>query len=83
VEKLMESLGIEICKSKASRLCSELTKTVEEFRESPLGVFPNACLDATFTKVREGGHVHSMALAVATGVDLGGAPYPVHGDWGG
>jgi transposase-like protein len=69
VEKPVESLGIEIGKSKASRLCAELSKTEEEFRERPLGEFPYAYLDATFPKLREGGHVHSMALAVATGVD--------------
>jgi transposase-like protein len=72
VEKLVESLGIEFGKSKASRLCAELSKTVEEFRERPLGEFPYACLDATFPKAREGGHARSMTLAVAIGVDPGG-----------
>jgi putative transposase len=69
----VESLGIEIGKSKVSRLCSELSKTVEEFRERPLGEFPYAYLDAAFLKASEGGHARSMALAVATGVDPSGA----------
>jgi transposase-like protein len=72
-EKIAESLGIEIGKSKVSRLCAELSKAVQEFRERPLGEFPYACLDAAFPKAREGGHVRSMALAAATGVDPGGA----------
>jgi transposase-like protein len=46
---------------------------LEEFRERPLGEFPYVYLDATFPKAREGGHARSMALAVATGVDPGGA----------
>jgi transposase-like protein len=55
------------------RLCAEISKTAEEFRERPLGEFPYSYLDAAFPKVLEGGHARSMALAAATGVDPSGA----------
>jgi transposase-like protein len=73
VERLVESMGIDIDKSKVSRLCEELSEEVREFRSRPLGEMPYVYLDATFPKVREGGRVQSMALAVAIGVARDGS----------
>jgi hypothetical protein len=42
VARHAESLGIEIGKCKASRICAELPKTAEEFSERPHGEFPYA-----------------------------------------
>jgi len=73
VDKLVEDMGIRVDKSAVSRLCKELEEQVEAFRNRPLsGKYPYIWLDATFPKVREGGHVQGMALVVAIAVDDNG-----------
>jgi transposase-like protein len=69
-EKIVESLGIEIGKSNVSHICAELLK---QWKSSGKCLLASSFvyLGATFPKAREGGHVSSMALAVATGVDPG------------
>ena len=74
VDNLVESLGLNIDKSKVSRLCHEISYTVEEFKNRRLDgtEYPYVYLDATFPKVRESGRVQSMALLVAMAVNKNG-----------
>ena len=74
VDHLVESLGLEIDKSKVSRLCKSIGETVEQFRNRSLRFqeYPYLYLDATFPKVREGGQVQSMGLVIAIGVNRNG-----------
>jgi putative transposase len=83
VDKLVEDMGIRVDKSAVSRICKELDEQVEAFRNRPLsGKFPYIWLDATFPKVREGGHVQGMALVVATAVDDNGTRHVLGFDVG-
>ncbi len=75
VENLVQSMGMDgISKSQVSRLCSELDEMVDAFRGRPLGGerYPYVWLDATYEKVRENGHVVSLALILAIGVTESG-----------
>ncbi|MBI4321486.1 MAG: IS256 family transposase [Chloroflexi bacterium] len=70
VDELIRALGMTgISKSEVSRVCQDLDRTVEAFRNRPLqAAYPYLWLDATFLKVREHGRVLGMALVVAIGV---------------
>lgn len=70
VDDLVRAMGIEgMDKSTVSRLAAVLDEDVRAFRERPLTeAYPYLWLDATFPKVREGGHVVGMALMIAVGV---------------
>jgi transposase-like protein len=75
VDDLVRALGIEgISKSEVSRICIGLDAEVAAFRGRPLGELacPYLWLDATYLRVREGGHVVSMAALVAVGVAMNG-----------
>lgn len=73
VDKLVTDLGMKIDKSAVSRLCTELDENVTAFRNRPLTEkYPYVWLDATFPKVREGGHIQNMAFVVAIAVDANG-----------
>lgn len=74
VDNLVESIGLDIDKSKVSRICKEIGDTVEAFKSRRIDgtEYPYVYLDATFPKVRENGQVHSMALLVAIGVNRDG-----------
>lgn len=75
VENLVQAMGMTgISKSEVSRLCGELDEMVEAFRTRPLDGdrYPYVWLDATYEKVRENGHVVSLALIVAIGVSESG-----------
>ena len=75
VDHLVQAMGMTgISKSEVSRLCGELDEMVEAFRTRPLGGerYPYLWLDATYEKVRENGHVVSLALIVAIGVTESG-----------
>jgi len=74
VDDLVRSLGMAgVSKSQVSRVCQELDSEVERFRNRPLiGAYPYVWLDATFVKVRENGHVVSMAVVLAVGVKVTG-----------
>ncbi len=73
VDRLVEDMGIKIDKSAVSRLCKNLDEDVNAFKNRPIiGEFPYVWLDATFPKVREGGHVIGMAFMVATAVNMNG-----------
>lgn len=83
VDRLVEDMAIRVDKSAVSRLCKELDEQVEAFRNRPLvGKYPYIWLDATFPKVREGGHVQGMALVVAIAVDDNGTRHVLGFDVG-
>jgi transposase-like protein len=71
VDDLVRALGITgISKSEVSRMCAGLDAEVAAFRSRSLAetACPYLWLDATYLRVREGGHVVSMAALVAVGV---------------
>jgi transposase-like protein len=75
VDDLVRALGIEgIGRSEVSRICAGLDAEVAAFRSRQLGELacPYLWLDATYLRVREGGHVVSMAALVAVGVAANG-----------
>lgn len=75
VDDLVRALGIEgISRSEVSRICAPLDAEVAAFRSRSLAgtACPYLWLDATYLRVREGGHVVSMAALVAVGVAANG-----------
>lgn len=74
VDNLVEGLGLNIDKSKVSRICKELDDIVLAFKNRPLDdkEYPYLYLDATFPKVREAGSVCSMGLFIAIAVNNNG-----------
>ena len=75
VENLVQALGCDgISKSQVSRICSELDAMVESFLERPLdgGPYRYVWLDALTQKVREGGRIVNVSVAVATAVNREG-----------
>jgi putative transposase len=75
VDDLVRALGITgMSKSEVSRICAGLDAEVAAFRGRSLGelAHPYLWLDATYLRVREAGHVVSMAALVATGVASNG-----------
>ena len=75
VDDLVQALGVGsgISKSEVSRICGELDKDLEAFRNRPLEPpFVYVFLDATYIKGRVKGRVVSRAVVIATGVTAGG-----------
>jgi len=74
VDDVVQALGITgVSKSEVSRLCEELDVLVTQFRTRPLEEsYPYLWLDATYLKVRQDGHVRSMAAVAAIGVSASG-----------
>jgi len=70
VDQLVEALGLRgLSKSQVSRICAELDRQMERFRERPLsGEYPYMWLDARAVKVRQDGRVVNMAAVIAVGV---------------
>jgi putative transposase len=69
-----------ISKSQVSRLCEELDKEVERFRQRPLtGCYPYVWLDATYVKSRQDGQVVSTAVVIAIGLNAGSGQREVLG----
>jgi transposase-like protein len=59
-----------ISKSQVSRLCGEIDGKIVAFLDRPLeGEWPYIWLDATYVKARRDGHVVSVAVIVAVGVN--------------
>ena len=71
VDELVKALGMEgISKSRVSELCEELDEQVERFRNRSLeGSHPYVWIDATYVKARQDGHVVSVAVVIAVGVN--------------
>jgi len=55
-----------------SRAAQALDEELRSWRTRPLGEYRFVTLDARYEKVRHGGHVRSIALPVAVGVDAEG-----------
>jgi len=75
VDELVEAMGMTgISKSQVSRLCSEIGERVNAFLDRPIeGDWPYIWIDATYVKVRQGGHIVSVAVIVAVGVNTDGS----------
>ncbi|PKL25664.1 MAG: IS256 family transposase [Spirochaetae bacterium HGW-Spirochaetae-2] len=75
IERLAKSMGIEqISASQVSSVNKELDAMVDEFRNRPLQEeYPILWIDALYEKIREHGHVVSMAVLVVKGVAPDGA----------
>jgi transposase-like protein len=76
VDDLVKTLGVGsgISKSEVSRICAELDRDLEAFRNRRLDHvgFPYVFADATYIKGRVRGRVVSRAVVVATGVTATG-----------
>lgn len=76
VDDLVAALGVGsgISKSEVSRICADLDRDLETFRNRPLDhvEFPYVFADATYVKGRVNGRVVSRAVVVATGVTATG-----------
>jgi len=73
IEAVLEELGIAgVSAGQVSHLCSALDDKVRQFRERPLGEVRYVWVDALYEKVRVDERVESMAVVVATGVNLQG-----------
>jgi putative transposase len=71
VDDLVRALGTDgISRSQVSRLCEEIDEKVKPFLGRPIeGDWPYVWLDATYLKVRRGGRIVSVAVAIAIGVN--------------
>ena len=71
VDDLVRALGMDgISRSQVSRLCEEIDEKVKPFLGRPIeGDWPYVWLDATYLKVRRGGRIVSVAVAIAIGVN--------------
>ncbi len=71
VDELVRAMGMTgISKSQVSRLCGEIDGKITGFLDRPLeGEWPYVWLDATYVKARRDGHVVSVAVIVAVGVN--------------
>ena len=71
VDDLVRAMGMDgISKSQVSRLCEEIDEKVKPFLGRPIeGDWPYVWLDATYLKVRRGGRIVSVAVAIAIGVN--------------
>jgi putative transposase len=73
IEAVLEELGIAgVSASQVSQLCAALDENVRKFREGPLGEIRYVWVDALYEKVRVDERVESMAVVIATGVNLQG-----------
>ena len=71
VDDLVKAMGMTgISKSQVSRLCGEIDGKIADFLNRPLeGDWPYVWLDATYVKGRRDGHVVSVAVIIAVGVN--------------
>lgn len=73
IEAVLEELGIAgVSAGQVSQLCAALDDKVRKFREGPLGEIRYVWVDALYEKVRVDDRVESMAVVIATGVNLEG-----------
>lgn len=73
MEAVLGELGIAgVSAGQVSQLCEALDEKVRQFRERPLGEIRYVWVDALYEKVREDERVESMAVVIATGVNLQG-----------
>ena len=73
IESVLEQLGIAgVSAGQVSQLCATLDDKVRQFRERPLGESRYVWVDALYEKVRVDERVESMAVVIATGVNVDG-----------
>ena len=73
IEAVLEEFGIAgVSAGQVSQLCAALDEKVRRFREGPLGEIRYVWVDALYEKVRVDDRVESMAVVIATGVNLQG-----------
>ena len=73
IEAVLEEFGIAgVSAGQVSQLCKSLDEKVRKFREAPLGEIRYVWVDALYEKVRVDERVESMAVVIATGVNLEG-----------
>jgi putative transposase len=74
VDELVKAMGMSgISKSQVSRLCEEIDEKVQAFLTRPIeGDWPYLWIDATYVKVRQSGHIVSVAVIVAVGANSDG-----------
>jgi putative transposase len=73
IEAVLEEMGIAgVSAGQVSQLCAALDEKVRKFREGPLGEIRYVWVDALYEKVRVDDRVESMAVVIATGVNLEG-----------
>lgn len=73
IESVLEELGIAgVSAGQVSQLCTSLDEKVRKFREGPLGEIRYMWVDALYEKVRVDERIESMAVVIATGVNLQG-----------
>lgn len=73
IENVLAELGIAgVSAGQVSQLCSSLDDKVRQFRERPLGEIRYVWVDALYEKIREDQRIESMAVVIATGVNLQG-----------
>jgi len=73
IESVLGEFGIAgVSAGQVSQLCSALDEKVRKFREGPLGEIRYVWVDALYEKVRVDERIESMAVVIATGVNLQG-----------
>lgn len=73
VQSITEKLcGLNVSATQVSKLCQELDKHFEKFRNRPIGEMIYLVLDAIYLKVRHNGSVIDMACLLAYGVNAEG-----------
>jgi transposase-like protein len=73
IEAVLEQFGIAgVSAGQVSQLCATMDEKVRQFRERPLGESRYVWVDALYEKVRVDDRVESMAVVIATGVNLEG-----------
>jgi putative transposase len=73
IESVLEEFGIAgVSAGQVSQLCAALDEKVRKFREGPLGEIRYMWVDALYEKVRVDERIESMAVVIATGVNLQG-----------
>lgn len=73
IESVLEEFGIAgVSAGQVSQLCASLDEKVRKFREGPLGEIRYLWVDALYEKVRVDERIESMAVVIATEVNLQG-----------
>jgi putative transposase len=73
IESVLEEFGIAgVSAGQVSQLCAALDEKVRKFREGRLGEIRYVWVDALYEKVRVDERIESMAVVIATGVNLQG-----------
>ena len=71
---MVKAMGMNgVSKSQVSRLCEEIDERINAFLNRPIeGDWPYLWIDATYVKVRQNGHIVSVAAIIAVGVNNDG-----------